>query len=156
MFGFVIKFWAFFLQQRRPGQDKRFRTIGESIILGAAAVATAGDKNAPQLVRNTNRNTNKPQTHIFTNYFENHNGQNDGNSQQIGLAECLEDSLNSSLKSLATNQRKKFRFNPSFWLSQKFKSRAKRIDVMARIIFPMVFAVFNISYWTFYLLQSRN
>ena len=62
--------------------------------------------------------------------------------------------VHSSLKSL--EGKKKWKFNPSFWLSQKFKSRAKRIDVMARIIFPMVFAIFNISYWTFYLLQSRN
>jgi len=29
--------------------------------------------------------------------------------------------------------------------------RAKRIDVFSRVLFPMVFAVFNLSYWTHYL-----
>ena len=35
----------------------------------------------------------------------------------------------------------------------KFPSRAKKIDVLARIIFPAVFATFNFVYWTYYLLQ---
>ena len=73
-----------FLQARRPGHDKRFRTIGESIILGAAAVATAGDKNTPQLVRNTSHA--KPR--IFENYIESH----ENNTHTVGLAEVLEDS----------------------------------------------------------------
>ena len=75
---------TFSLQARRPGHDKRFRTIGESIILGAAAVATAGDKNTPQLVRNTSHA--KPR--IFENYIESH----ENNTHTVGLAEVLEDS----------------------------------------------------------------
>ena len=34
--------------------------------------------------------------------------------------------------------------------------KAKRIDVASRIIFPLIFAVFNIAYWTNYLLQARQ
>lgn len=36
------------------------------------------------------------------------------------------------------------------WLSG-FKMRSKRIDVIARIIFPVMFAMFNLIYWTSYL-----
>lgn len=36
------------------------------------------------------------------------------------------------------------------WLS-KFPTRSKRIDVIARITFPLVFALFNIAYWCAYL-----
>lgn len=36
------------------------------------------------------------------------------------------------------------------WIS-KFPSRSKRIDVMSRIIFPVVFALFNFAYWGTYL-----
>ena len=41
------------------------------------------------------------------------------------------------------------------WLN-KFPSRAKKIDVLSRVIFPAIFAFFNISYWTFYLTQEAN
>ena len=44
----------------------------------------------------------------------------------------------------------------STWLAKKFPSRSKRIDVVARILFPLVFAIFNFSYWTFYLLQHES
>ena len=39
------------------------------------------------------------------------------------------------------------------WLN-KFPSRAKKIDVISRIIFPAIFAMFNLSYWCYYLLQE--
>ena len=32
--------------------------------------------------------------------------------------------------------------------------KAKRIDVASRVLFPMVFAIFNVAYWTNYLLQA--
>jgi hypothetical protein len=41
------------------------------------------------------------------------------------------------------------------WLS-KFPSRAKKIDVIARVVFPAIFAVFNLSYWCYYLLQEAQ
>ena len=41
------------------------------------------------------------------------------------------------------------------WLN-KFPSRAKKIDVLSRVIFPAIFAFFNLSYWTFYLTQEAN
>ena len=41
------------------------------------------------------------------------------------------------------------------WLN-KFPSRAKKIDVLSRVIFPAIFAFFNLAYWTFYLTQEAN
>ncbi|XP_047489524.1 glutamate-gated chloride channel-like isoform X1 [Penaeus indicus] len=39
------------------------------------------------------------------------------------------------------------------WLS-KFPSRSKRIDVISRITFPLVFALFNVVYWSTYLFRE--
>ncbi|XP_043232513.1 glutamate-gated chloride channel-like isoform X1 [Amphibalanus amphitrite] len=39
------------------------------------------------------------------------------------------------------------------WLS-KFPTRSKRIDVIARITFPLVFALFNMIYWATYIFQD--
>lgn len=39
------------------------------------------------------------------------------------------------------------------WLS-KFPSRSKRIDVISRIFFPLMFALFNLVYWTTYLFRE--
>jgi anionic glutamate receptor len=36
------------------------------------------------------------------------------------------------------------------WLA-RFPSRSKRIDVVSRIIFPLIFAIFNLAYWSAYL-----
>ncbi len=33
--------------------------------------------------------------------------------------------------------------------------KAKRIDVASRFMFPLVFAVFNMAYWSTYLLQAQ-
>ena len=33
-------------------------------------------------------------------------------------------------------------------------SRAKRIDVISRFIFPLLFAIFNLAYWLYYLLAK--
>ncbi|CAG0894641.1 unnamed protein product [Cyprideis torosa] len=41
------------------------------------------------------------------------------------------------------------------WLS-KFPTRSKRIDVISRITFPLVFALFNLVYWTTYLFQENQ
>lgn len=40
------------------------------------------------------------------------------------------------------------------WLS-KFPTRSKRIDVISRITFPLVFALFNIVYWSTYLFREE-
>jgi len=39
------------------------------------------------------------------------------------------------------------------WLS-RFPTRSKRIDVVSRIFFPLVFALFNLVYWTTYLFRE--
>ncbi|XP_064471015.1 glutamate-gated chloride channel-like isoform X3 [Ornithodoros turicata] len=39
------------------------------------------------------------------------------------------------------------------WLS-KFPTRSKRIDVVSRIFFPLMFALFNLVYWTTYLFRE--
>ncbi|XP_022258788.1 glutamate-gated chloride channel-like [Limulus polyphemus] len=41
------------------------------------------------------------------------------------------------------------------WLN-KFPTRSKRIDVMSRILFPLMFALFNLVYWTTYLLRHEE
>ncbi|XP_065582925.1 glutamate-gated chloride channel-like isoform X3 [Artemia franciscana] len=41
------------------------------------------------------------------------------------------------------------------WIS-KFPSRSKRIDVVSRIIFPVIFALFNFVYWTTYLFKESR
>jgi len=41
------------------------------------------------------------------------------------------------------------------WLN-KFPSRAKKIDVLSRIIVPAIFAFFNFAYWSFYLTQEAS
>ncbi|XP_049785955.1 glutamate-gated chloride channel isoform X3 [Schistocerca serialis cubense] len=41
------------------------------------------------------------------------------------------------------------------WLS-KFPTRSKRIDVISRITFPLVFALFNLVYWSTYLFREDD
>ncbi|CAB3363753.1 Hypothetical predicted protein [Cloeon dipterum] len=41
------------------------------------------------------------------------------------------------------------------WLS-KFPTRSKRIDVISRITFPLVFAMFNLVYWSTYLFRDEG
>lgn len=41
------------------------------------------------------------------------------------------------------------------WLS-KFPTRSKRIDVISRITFPLVFAMFNLAYWSTYLFREEE
>ncbi|XP_073998268.1 glycine receptor alpha 1 isoform X6 [Rhodnius prolixus] len=41
------------------------------------------------------------------------------------------------------------------WLS-KFPTRSKRIDVISRITFPLVFALFNLTYWSTYLFREDS
>ena len=43
-----------------------------------------------------------------------------------------------------------------FFRLNKFPSRAKKIDVLSRIIFPAIFACFNLSYWCYYLMQEAH
>jgi hypothetical protein len=40
------------------------------------------------------------------------------------------------------------------WLN-RFPTRSKRIDVLSRIFFPLLFALFNVFYWVTYLLREE-
>ena len=37
-----------------------------------------------------------------------------------------------------------------------FQFRAKKIDVISRVMFPGIFALFNILYWSYYLSQDQG
>lgn len=57
-----------------------------------------------------------------------------------------------------TTANKKGSTNVNFcraWLN-KFPSRSKRIDVISRIFFPKMFALFNLVYWTTYLFREDD
>lgn len=44
-----------------------------------------------------------------------------------------------------------------FWAwIKKFPSKSKRIDVISRIFFPKMFALFNLVYWTTYLFREDD
>ena len=51
---------------------------------------------------------------------------------------------------------KKYLFFRSKSILAKFSSRAKRIDVISRFIFPLLFAIFNLAYWMYYLLAKGS
>ena len=37
-----------------------------------------------------------------------------------------------------------------------FQFRAKKIDVISRVMFPGIFTLFNIMYWSYYLTQDQQ
>ena len=37
-----------------------------------------------------------------------------------------------------------------------FQFRAKKIDVISRVLFPGTFLVFNVTYWSYYLSQDQE
>ena len=41
-------------------------------------------------------------------------------------------------------------------LLSKFPSRAKRIDVISRFVFPLIFAISNLAYWLYYLFAKSK
>lgn len=43
----------------------------------------------------------------------------------------------------------------SEWLNT-FQFRAKKIDVISRVLFPMTFLVFNVIYWSYYLSREHQ
>jgi len=53
-------------------------------------------------------------------------------------------------------RRRRPRVTPCTYLAKKFPLRSKRIDIIARIIFPIIFATFNLCYWTFYLSEEHK
>ena len=64
----------------------------------------------------------------------------------------------SKLHACEIHMNKQKRKNLNFlqqWLN-KFPSRAKKIDVISRVIFPAIFAIFNLAYWCYYLLQEAQ
>jgi hypothetical protein len=45
---------------------------------------------------------------------------------------------------------------PRFFFSCLSGARSKKIDVTSRFLFPFVFALFNVAYWTTYLRQEND
>ena len=41
------------------------------------------------------------------------------------------------------------------WMNT-FQFRAKKIDVISRVIFPLTFLLFNVIYWSYYLSQEHK
>jgi hypothetical protein len=48
------------------------------------------------------------------------------------------------------------RRNPLLEWAQNFQFRAKKIDVIARVLFPGTFLFFNVVYWSYYLSQEHQ
>lgn len=48
------------------------------------------------------------------------------------------------------------RKNVIFEWVKNFQFRAKKIDVISRVLFPSSFGVFNILYWSYYLTQDNK
>jgi len=141
------------LLQRRPHGDKKYKTIGESILLGAAAVAASADHYGKNTVllrgpRQSNGACIGPGPPDSSNRIIINNANN--HFENIGLAECLENSLNSSSRSIKKNP-----CDIGYWFTHKFRSKAKRIDIVSRVLFPVIFATFNLSYWCYYLTMEN-
>ena len=83
---------SYVLQGRRPGNDKRYKTIGESILLlGAAAAATADhhNKNAVLLRSGSTSRSNGNMLNFEPNNSRVITNQLHDNPN-VGLAQCLE------------------------------------------------------------------
>ena len=52
---------------------------------------------------------------------------------------------------LTQKRKKSYHFFDTLW-GPKYRNSAKRIDVLARIVFPVTFVVFNVFYWFVYLI----
>ncbi|XP_076342382.1 glutamate-gated chloride channel-like [Tachypleus tridentatus] len=64
--------------------------------------------------------------------------------------------LNEKLRQCEVHMQPSKTINPiKDWLN-KFPTRSKRIDVMSRILFPLMFALFNLVYWSTYLLRHEE
>lgn len=48
------------------------------------------------------------------------------------------------------------RRNPLAEWMHNFQFRAKKIDVISRVLFPLTFALFNVMYWSYYLTQEHQ
>ena len=86
----ILKLYVF--QGRRPGNDKRYKTIGESILLGAAAVAATADHYNKNAVLLRSGSTNRSNGNMLN--FEPNNSRVITNQlhddPKVGLAQCLE------------------------------------------------------------------
>ena len=43
----------------------------------------------------------------------------------------------------------------SHWI-KNFQFQAKKIDIFSRVVFPFIFAMFNVMYWSYYLTRPQK
>ena len=89
------------------------------------------------------------------------NGSLNGNGTGYALNKAAAQQLNDPVDSVVNQQKKvnavkhvrrgNFLVN---WLN-RFPTRSKRIDVLSRIFFPLLFALFNVFYWVTYLWRDE-
>ena len=106
---------------------------------------------------------------FFFSFYRTHRIHGDHSKKNFSDLANFHDSHNSNNhpKNQSTNQRTlggdmrscEVRINPTGgnfinrWLAS-FPNRSKRIDVVSRICFPTMFGMFNVVYWTVYLLRE--
>jgi len=77
------------------------------------------------------------------------------NSRSRGRPRRLRNELQLHPHGRSSRSRSRSRCCRTTWIGG-YSLRSKRIDVIARIIFPLVFALFNLAYWTSYLSAGQQ
>lgn len=152
--------------------QKQFNSLNRSDLLGTVQT----NNGAPNNNGNSNNNngsgaanaTTKLQQHeISTGEPEKKmaNGVFNGSMKQCEIHHASQPttfagphhhlSLTRATASVAADSAKKSVNFCRAWLN-KFPSRSKRIDVISRIFFPLMFALFNLVYWTTYLFREDD
>ena len=101
-----------------------------------------------QLNNRTSFSSTQPIYRNTQQQFNNDEQQNDnGQTNFVNLV------VNSEAKTNAIGVKRSKNFFVN-WLN-RFPNRAKRIDVLSRIFFPILFALFNVFYWITYLFRDE-
>lgn len=87
-----------------------------------------------------------------SNNHNNNNGSENGDGNGNGQTNFVNTVVDSQAKTNPIHSRRSRNFLVN-WLN-RFPKRSKRIDVLSRIFFPLLFALFNVFYWVTYLLRE--